>query len=133
MFQDRIVLITGAGGGLGAKLAIEFCNEGAKVIGIGRQEKSLEETALKLTGYRFRYFVLDVNNFNDVSDAVAEIINQNKKIDYLYNNAAIYPRVNFLKENASEFCYALSVNVCGIANCCKAVLPHMISHGFGRI
>lgn len=133
MFQNRVVLITGAGSGLGAQLAAAFSNEGAKVIGIGRSDKSLRETASKLADRHFRYFSLDVNDFSKVSNAVAEIIEQYGTIDYLYNNAAVYPKVNFLNEGADDFCYALSVNVCGIANCCKAVLPHMIQHGFGRI
>lgn len=133
MFNNKVVLITGAGSGLGAQLSIAYCNEGAKVFGVGRHEKSLEKTASKVTDYHFRYFALDVNSFNDLSNAVDNIIEQYKTIDFLYNNAAIYPKINFLNESADDFCYALSANVCGIANCCKAVLPHMIRNGFGRI
>ncbi len=86
-----------------------------------------------LSGGSFQYYRLDVSDFKEVEQIVSKIIDQHGRIDYLYNNAAVYPKVNFLEETAEEFTEALTINVCGISNLCKTVLPHMISRKFGRI
>jgi NAD(P)-dependent dehydrogenase (short-subunit alcohol dehydrogenase family) len=65
------------------------------------------------------------------------VVNETKsrfgRIDILFNNAAIYPKVSFLEESAQDWARAIDVNVNGVANCCKAVLPLMIAAGTGRI
>lgn len=133
MFKDKVVVITGAGSGLGAQLSIEFCRNGAIVIGFGRNEEKLKNTNSKIPNNRFKYYSLDVSDHINVSHAVCEVISKFNKIDYLYNNAAVYPKINFLKETAADFLSAITINVCGISNLCKAILPYMLENGFGRI
>lgn len=51
----------------------------------------------------------------------------------LINCAAVYPKVSFLAQDAGSWMETLAINVGGVANCCRAVLPHMIRQRAGRI
>lgn len=130
--NDKVVVITGAGSGLGRALAKAFCQEGCQVIGLGRSEKTLQETQSFFPD-AFTFHVVDVADYSQVNTCVKDMIKTNKQIDYWFNNAAVYPKVNFLDESAEDFANAMAINVNGIANCCKAVLPSMLVAGFGRI
>lgn len=133
MLKDKVVVITGAGTGLGSALSKAFVSEGATVIGFGRSKQTLEQTKRSINHDLFSYAEADVSDFASVKTAVAAIVEQHGKIDFLFNNAAVYPRDSFIDETADAFAKALSINVTGVANCCKAVLPIMIKHKFGRI
>lgn len=132
MLQNKTVVITGAGSGLGRALALAFCQEGCHVFGLGRSAETLTETQQQ-AGEAFSFYVADIANFSEVSAAVAQIQSQTSSIDYWFNNAAVYPKVSFLEESADDFAQAMAININGTANGCKAVLPVMIKQGFGRI
>jgi NADP-dependent 3-hydroxy acid dehydrogenase YdfG len=133
MLKNKVVLITGAGSGLGRALALAFCQEGCRVIGFGRQQKTLEETASSINSKSFSYNVVDVLNYEELSEQVKNVFEKYQAIDFLFNNAAVYPKVNFMDESAKEFSDAMAINIVGVANGCKAVLPIMLKQGDGRI
>lgn len=131
--EHKVVMITGAGGGLGREMAKAFCARGARVIGLGRSANKLEETKSIIGEGEFEAHCADVSNFAQVENVVAHILDTHGRIDVLFNNAAVYPKVTFLEESAQDFARALLINVAGVANTCKAVLPSMIENDFGRI
>lgn len=133
LLEDKVVVITGAGGGLGRELAKAFCAHGAKVIGLGRSTDKLTETKAIIGEGKFEIHCADVSDFTQVKNAVTRIIEKHGRIDVLFNNAAVYPKENFLEESARDFASALLINVAGVANTCKAALPSMIENNFGRI
>lgn len=133
MLENKIIVITGAGSGLGRELAKAFCAKGASVFGLGRSEDKLNDTAKAVEGGQFQAVVADVSDYAAIKKAFDDIIAKHKSIDILFNNAAVYPKVNFLEESADDWSSALSINVSGVANCCKAVLPGMVEQNFGRI
>lgn len=133
MLKSKVVVITGAGGGLGVELSKAFIAEGATVIGLGRSKETLEKAHSVINSQSFSYFAVDISDFEQLQKVITKILSQFEHIDYLFNNAAVYPKVNFLKETPSDFSRALSINVTGVANCCKAVLPSMIKNDFGRV
>lgn len=133
MLKDKVVVITGAGSGLGRALSQAFAKEGADVVGLGRSEEKLQETQALIKQEQFSFYIADTSDFESVKAVVDEIAASKGRIDLLFNNAAVYPKVNFLEESADAFADALNINVAGVANCCKAVLPGMIDKGFGRI
>jgi NAD(P)-dependent dehydrogenase (short-subunit alcohol dehydrogenase family) len=133
LLEGKIVVVTGAGGGLGRELAKAFCARGAVVMGLGRARGKLDETASAIGAGQFEAYCTDVSDFAQVESTVSQILEKHGRVDLLFNNAAIYPKVNFLVEPAPDFAHALLINVAGVANTCKAVLPSMIDNGFGRI
>lgn len=114
-------------------MATAFVEEGAIVVGLGRSIKTLEETQSSINNQLFSFIQVDISDDGKLKKAVDQIVNKHQRIDYLFNNAAVYPKVNFLDETAGAFSEALNINVSGVANCCKAVLPIMIDNEFGRI
>ncbi|MFT5083122.1 MAG: NAD(P)-dependent dehydrogenase (short-subunit alcohol dehydrogenase family) [Lentisphaeria bacterium] len=133
MFKDKVVVITGAGSGLGRELAKAFCREGATVVGLGRSADSLAKTKAAMDNGLFHSYSVDITQDEELNDAVAKIISDHGRIDVLFNNAAVYPKINFLDESASQFASALASNLNSVAFCCKAILPHMLKQNFGRI
>ncbi len=133
MLENKTVIITGAGSGLGRELAKAFCEKGAHVFGIGRSVETLNDTAKEVSGGSFEAMVVDVSDFVAVEKVVKHILDAKQHIDIWFNNAAVYPKVNFLSESADEWATAMAINMNGVANCCKAVLPSMVENNTGRI
>ena len=132
LFEGKTVLVTGAGSGAGRSVAIGFCRDGAEVVGIGRTRESLEETAARCEG-RMRFVVGDVADEADVDRFFAEATRQGGRVDVLVNNAAVYPRKDFLESTHREWVAAFETNVFGTALCCRKALPGMLERGHGRI
>ena len=115
--MDRIVLITGATGGIGLAMAEKFTAEGDKVWAAARREKPLPEGA--------RFIPVDVTDPEAAKNAVDEVVSREGRIDVLINNAGfgISGAVEFtqLEDAKSQF----NVNFFGMVNMTKAVLPVM--------
>lgn len=131
--QDKVVVITGAGTGVGRGLVAGFCADGAHVVGISRTESELKETAEKFGKGRFHYVVGDVSKGADVERLFAEAESRHGRVDILVNNAAVYPKVLFLEQSPDDFEKALLINVMGIARTAHRALPGMLERGYGRI
>ena len=133
MLANKVVMVTGVGSGLGRALAIAFIREGALVVGVARRGETLHETEALVASGRFSGYVADVTKFEEIEHVVDRIVKEHGRIDVLFNNAAVYPKMSFLEERPADWSHAIDVNLNGVANCCKAVLPGMIKSRRGRI
>ena len=136
MLQDKVVVITGAGRGLGQAYAIEAARLGAKVLAGDILDCSNTVSLIEAAGGTALGVELDVTKIGTVSAMVENTIAAFGKIDVLINNAALYGgltggRFDMLDED--EWDRTMDVNVKGIWNCCKAVVPHMKNAGGGSI
>ncbi|MDS9468747.1 SDR family oxidoreductase [Paracoccus sp. MBLB3053] len=125
--------MTGAGSGLGRALAIGLMGRGLVVAGLGRDGQKLNETG-KLSGSpeRFHGFTCDISDFAQLSESFARI-RQIGDISILINNAASYPRRDFLDESPASFMETVAINLGGMAACCRLAIDDMIQAGRGRI
>jgi NAD(P)-dependent dehydrogenase (short-subunit alcohol dehydrogenase family) len=132
LLSDKVVVVTGAGSGIGRALAQGFCADGANVVGIGRTAASLEETA-RLCGSKMTFVVGDVADQRAVDALFSEAHGRFGRVDILVNNAAMYPKKLFLDPSFDSWIGTIETNVIGMALCCRAALPGMLERGFGRI
>jgi NAD(P)-dependent dehydrogenase (short-subunit alcohol dehydrogenase family) len=133
MSQFRTVVVTGAGTGIGRALCVGFTHDGYVVVGLGRTGSTLEETKKACKKELFSYLTIDVSDSTAVTAALTRIAKEIGSVDVLVCNAAVYPRAYFLDQPADEWTRALLINICGVANCCRAVLPTMLERNAGRI
>lgn len=133
MVEGKVVVITGAGSGVGRGLAAGFCRDGAQVVGLGRTEADLAETTEKYGEGRMRFVVGDVSQPEDVERLFADAESAHGRVDVLVNNAAVYPKERFVEHDMERFAQALQVNVLGLALTCRRALPGMLERGYGRV
>jgi NAD(P)-dependent dehydrogenase (short-subunit alcohol dehydrogenase family) len=125
--------VTGAGRGLGRALTHALVSDGVKVAGISRPGPALDALAQDLGPSRFVPIAADIAEPDQVADAFARIRAQGDRVTILINNAAVYPRRDFLEETPASFMHTMNVNFGGSLFCCQQALTDMVDLGFGRI
>ena len=143
-FQDRVALVTGAGGGLGRQHALELGRRGAKVVvndlggsvdGSGGSVSAAEAVAQEIT----RAGGTAIANSASVTDleAVQSMIDSTMaewgRIDILVNNAGILRDKTFAKLELENWHAVLDVHLTGSLNTTKCVWPIMTEQNYGRI
>jgi 3-oxoacyl-[acyl-carrier protein] reductase len=134
--QDVNVLITGAGRGIGKRLAIGFAHTRAKVGLLGRSQGELDVTRLEIEdsgGIALRLRA-DVRNFDQLAAAVDRMTGEWGEIHTLIANAAIQGPIGpFAESRPSSWPEVFETNVIGVMNSCRAVLPRMLERRAGKI
>jgi 3-oxoacyl-[acyl-carrier protein] reductase len=133
--KDKVVLVTGAGRGIGRAVARAFAFEGAKVALVGRTKKSLTEVQKELKELGAASAVLpgDVSDEGDVSRVVAAAEQQLGPVDVLVNNAGVFATAPVEKMDALVFDRVLAVNLRGPFLMSRAVLPGMKARRRGHV
>jgi len=135
--QDKVVVITGAAGGLGREFALGFAAEGAKIVAADVSEAGLAETVamVQANGGEAVAVRVDVTQKASTDDLADSAIAHFGRIDVLVNNAAIYAtlkRAKFTEIDPDEWDRVMNVNVKGAWLCSASVFPKMTQPG-GRI
>lgn len=134
---DKVVLITGAGSGMGRVAAGVFSKEGAAIVATDFAEKSLAQTVdeVKAAGGKILGIPGDVSKGADVKRAVTEGVKAFGKLNVLYNNAGIFPDDDNSVEDTPEETLqrTLDVNLKGVFLCCKYGVPELAKAGGGSI
>jgi NAD(P)-dependent dehydrogenase (short-subunit alcohol dehydrogenase family) len=129
-------LITGAGRGIGKRLAIGFAKAGMRVGLLGRSQGELDVTKLEIedaggSALRFR---ADVRDFEQVSAAVDRMTDVYGDVHVLVANAAILGPIGpFAGHRPRDWKEVFETNVIGVMNGCRSVLPQMIQKRSGKI
>jgi NAD(P)-dependent dehydrogenase (short-subunit alcohol dehydrogenase family) len=129
-------LITGAGRGIGKRLAIGFAKAGIRVGLLGRSQGELDVTKLEIEhaggiAHRFR---ADVRDYEQVLAAIDRMTVVYGPMHGLIANAAVLgPLGPFLHQRPRDWKEIFDTNVLGVMNCCRAVLPQMVQRRSGKI
>jgi NAD(P)-dependent dehydrogenase (short-subunit alcohol dehydrogenase family) len=132
-FTNQVVLITGAGSGLGRQLALHLAREGAALAAVDLKPDSLKSLANELPGTPFAWAVGDVTDRPSLHEAVAQVVREAGPIDVVFANAGIGLENSALAFRAADFEAQVRVNLIGVANTIETVLPSMIERRRGHI
>ena len=125
--KNKVVLITGASGGIGKAITKKFATAGAKVAlnDIAPAEENLKKLAKELGS---RYFLADVSKLEEVEKMVENIQKEFGRLDVLVNNAGITQDRTLAKMTKEEWQKVIDIDLTGVFNCSKAVLPLIIAN-----
>jgi len=133
--KNKVILITGAGSGLGKALAIAAGQMGAKVVCAGRRIDRIQQTAEEVTraGGVGLAVEMDVTDFKSIEKGL-QVAEKSAPIEILINNAGIITGLKAVQElPIEEWDKIMATNVRGPYLLIRAILPGMIQRGFGRI
>jgi len=134
--KDRVVLITGSGGGIGRSIALAFAVEGARIAVNDVNEAGIAETVRQIEGagvqaLAARYDITDLASTRAMAAAIQASFG---RIDVLVNNAALLLNHDLFLETDPETCdKEIKVILYGTMNCARAVLPGMIERNHGKV
>lgn len=134
--RSKCVLITGAGRGIGKRLAMGFAADGARVGLLSRSEAELDLAKLEIeqaggTAMRIR---ADVRNAEEMAHAVERMRSSFGAIDVLICAAGVQGPIGpFLTAKPKAWNETIETNLIGVANSCRAALPPMIERRSGKV
>ncbi len=133
--HEKVVIITGGGGGIGAATAKRFAEEGAKVAVLDIDLAAAEAAVESIIADRgiARAFECDITDYASVEGAVARVIEAFGPIDVLVNNAGWDLFRPFLDTEPNDWDKLIAINLTGPLNLHHVVLPGMVERGGGRI
>lgn len=132
--EGKVILYTGAAGGLGLETTLEMLRNGAKVVAIDNNPAkvaALQAAAQDLPGLTVS--TLDLSDLAGLRTGLEALSAETGGFDVVINNAAIYPSKPFEAYTIEEFQLVQRVNVDAGIVCVQVALPHMKAAGRGRI
>lgn len=129
-------LITGAGRGIGKRIAIGFAKAGMRVGLLGRSQAELDLTKLEIehAGGNAHRFRADVRDYEQLSAAVDRMTGVMGEVHILIANAAVLGPIGpFAEHKPRDWKEVFETNVMGVMNACRTVLPQMIQARNGKI
>ncbi|HZJ08270.1 MAG TPA: SDR family NAD(P)-dependent oxidoreductase [Trueperaceae bacterium] len=126
--NGKVIVVTGAGSGMGRQLALQLLNKGAKVAAVDLNGATLEETA-SLAGNRaeLALFTLDIADKAAVEALPEQVVGRFKAVDGIINNAGIIqPMVRVADLEFATMQNVLNVNLYGVLYMTKAFLPYLL-------
>jgi len=133
--QNRVAIVTGAGGGLGRSHALLLARHGAKIVVNDLDQPTADKVAKEITdaGGEALGFAASVTDEQRVAAMVEKATSAFGRIDILINNAGILRDKSFAKMEIADFRLVVDVHLMGSVICTKAVWEAMRAQNYGRI
>ncbi|MBC7130633.1 SDR family oxidoreductase, partial [Candidatus Bathyarchaeota archaeon] len=135
-FNGKVAIVTAsAGAGIGQATVKRLAAEGAKVVVSDRSAERTFKVAeeLRAKGFDALAAPCDVSKRDQVEALVEKALEAYGRIDILVNNAGVNRPAKVIDMPDEDFDFIVNVNLKGTFLCCRAVLPHMLKQGYGRI
>ncbi len=133
--NKRIVLVTGATGGLGTAMCKKLYSDGYHVVGNYRNKEKATEwlEKMKAENYNIDLYYGDVSDFDSAGNLIKDIERSVGPIDTLVNNAGITRDMRLVNMKKEDWYEVINTNLNSVFNCTKHVIDGMIERKFGRI
>lgn len=133
--EDKVVVLTGAAGGIGSSIALGMACAGAQVALCDINEEQLENIQTRITkaGGRSVYHLLDVTKIDNIADCMEKIVDSFGKIDILINCAGINKREGFMDVQEETYDRIMNINLKGVFLVTQAAAPYMKKQRKGSI
>jgi acetoacetyl-CoA reductase len=135
--QGRVGIVTGGARGIGGAISRRLADDGAQVAVIGlpvdRERTETLRNHLNGSASRVHFYECNVGVYDQCKEAVAAIVKEHGRIDFLVNNAGITADHTVRKMTVDEWQAVLQVNLTGPFFMTKVVLDHMVEQKYGRI
>ena len=134
-FNDKVIIVTGSGRGIGREIAESFTKNGATVIISDYSTESLIETENLFTtkGYSFKAIPCDVTNSEDVQNLIDLTYKEFGKIDVLINNAGITKDNLILRMKDEQWDSVIETNLKGVFLTTRASVKYFLKQRYGKI
>ncbi|MEH7245824.1 3-oxoacyl-ACP reductase FabG [Neobacillus niacini] len=132
-FKEKVVVITGGALGIGKETAIQFLQEGAKVVICDYDDSAGRKLLEELNHENLTFLKVDVTDSSQIEEMVQTTIEKHGRIDVLINNAGITMDGFLTKMKETDWEKVIAVNLSGVFKCTKAVAPIMLNQGSGVI
>ncbi|MDH3645653.1 MAG: SDR family NAD(P)-dependent oxidoreductase [Gammaproteobacteria bacterium] len=131
--QGKVVLITGAGSGIGQQTAVAFAAEKTKLILLDIKQEGLDQTVgmAQSDAQSIETHICDVSDFSAMQSLADEINSKYGAVDVLINNAGIGTAGSFLDTTLETWKKTLDINLMGVVHGCKVFLPAMVARKQG--
>jgi 3-oxoacyl-[acyl-carrier protein] reductase len=134
MHKDRVVLVTGAAGGIGSEIVDRFLADGDAVIATDAGQDRLDRWRGRWSAdARLTTMAADITASEDLGRLAAAIAEQEGRVDVLVHAAGFFPIVPFEEMTEEQWRQVIEINLTGAYLLVKAVLPLMRGRGWGRI
>lgn len=132
-FAKQVVLITGAGNGIGRELARQLVAAGAVIAAVDWEAEALQTLAAEVPAKSLAWAVADVTDRPALLAAVADLENQLGPVDWLIANAGIGRETSALHWRGEDLEAQIRVNLLGVIHSVEAVLPGMLARRRGHL
>jgi NAD(P)-dependent dehydrogenase (short-subunit alcohol dehydrogenase family) len=133
-FADKVVIVTGAGSGIGRAITRQVHAEGAHVVAVDVVPDGVQALAGELDSGRLTPVELDIRDGKRIDEVVDDVIERLGGVDVLFNNAGVSDQFTAAADTSDELWDSVvGVNLIGPFRISRRVLPSMISRGGGAI
>ena len=133
--ENKICIVTGGAQGIGKATVEKFLLEGAMVIiwdvDVAKGEKLFKD--LSAQQFKCKFMKVNVAKYEEVEKSIQQVVSQFSRIDVLVNNAGILRDGTIIKITPEQWQQVIDVNLTGVFNCTKAVVPYMVEKQYGKI
>jgi 2-hydroxycyclohexanecarboxyl-CoA dehydrogenase len=130
--ENKVAIVTGAGQGIGKAIAEKLASHGATVVVTDVNEETASQTAAAIGGGAIGIRA-DVTSRESVNAMVDQVMRELGRIDVLVNNAGWDKASPFVDSDPDDWDRVIQINLYGVLNTSKAVLPVMAEQGFGSV
>jgi 3-oxoacyl-[acyl-carrier protein] reductase len=132
--KNKVAIVTGSGQGIGREIALTLAKEGAKVVISDITDMVYDVVKeIEKIGSQALAIKTDVSKRKETEEMAKKTLQKFGRIDILVNNAGIFPFKSLLEMEEEDWDRVLSINLKGVFNSSKAVLPIMVKQKYGKI